>query len=183
MFHFVHPRKSLTYFLLLFFRKLAFLSFPSILGFVSLQSHPSRLSVVKRIAVNTCYSTLKIGIPFLRLLLPPSASSLSHFLLAQIVLQSSSNSKSAQRATLNPLPLLYFPPHFESTAMFARTALRSTVAPLRLNKTTPITIRTLTTAPTTSYENILISSPAPGVSLVTLNRPKALNGEYSDLRQ
>ncbi|GAA5849341.1 hypothetical protein JCM5353_006743 [Sporobolomyces roseus] len=65
--------------------------------------------------------------------------------------------------------------------MFARTALRSTVAPLRLNKTTPITIRTLTTAPTTSYENILISSPAPGVSLVTLNRPKALNALNSAL--
>jgi enoyl-CoA hydratase len=29
--------------------------------------------------------------------------------------------------------------------------------------------------PSTSYTHILTSSPAPGVALITLNRPKALN--------
>lgn len=64
-------------------------------------------------------------------------------------------------------------------AMFARTALRSTVAPLRFAKTTRIDIRTLSSAASSlpSYDNILVSSPSPGVSLITLNRPKALNGE------
>ncbi|GAA6006116.1 hypothetical protein JCM11491_002036 [Sporobolomyces phaffii] len=67
--------------------------------------------------------------------------------------------------------------------MFARTALRSTVAPLRFAKTTRIDIRTLSSAASSlpSYDNILVSSPSPGVSLITLNRPKALNALNSAL--
>lgn len=38
----------------------------------------------------------------------------------------------------------------------------------------PSRVRFLSTAPT--YDNILLSNPAPGVTLITLNRPKALNG-------
>lgn len=34
---------------------------------------------------------------------------------------------------------------------------------------------------TKQYENILVSSPAPGVGLITLNRPKALNALSSPL--
>lgn len=33
----------------------------------------------------------------------------------------------------------------------------------------------------TEYTSILVSSPAPGVSLITLNRPKALNGTLLSL--
>jgi len=35
--------------------------------------------------------------------------------------------------------------------------------------------------PTSSYENIIVSTPKPGVGLVTLNRPKALNALSSPL--
>ncbi|GAA5965066.1 hypothetical protein JCM3765_004845 [Sporobolomyces pararoseus] len=65
--------------------------------------------------------------------------------------------------------------------MFPRIALRSIVAaPFRFSKQARIEIRTLSTAPS-SYENILVSSPTPGVSLITLNRPKALNALNSAL--
>ncbi|ORY89048.1 enoyl-CoA hydratase [Leucosporidium creatinivorum] len=43
----------------------------------------------------------------------------------------------------------------------------------------PSKVRFLTTAPT--YDNILLSNPAPGVTLITLNRPKALNALSSPL--
>ncbi|KAI9786159.1 MAG: putative enoyl-CoA hydratase, mitochondrial [Geoglossum umbratile] len=42
------------------------------------------------------------------------------------------------------------------------------------SSTTPRIIRPYS-APAASYEHILVSSPKPGVGLVTLNRPKALN--------
>lgn len=41
----------------------------------------------------------------------------------------------------------------------------------------PVGYRFLSTENTASkYENILLSKPADGVALITLNRPKALNG-------
>ncbi|GAA5944611.1 uncharacterized protein JCM15063_000057 [Sporobolomyces koalae] len=64
--------------------------------------------------------------------------------------------------------------------MFARTALRSTVTPLRFSRIAPVQIRTLSAA-TGQYDNIILSSPSPGVSLITLNRPKALNALNSAL--
>ncbi|CEQ40735.1 SPOSA6832_02387, partial [Sporobolomyces salmonicolor] len=59
-----------------------------------------------------------------------------------------------------------------------RSAARSALP--RFPRPTPIYIRCQSTAAGAGeYSSILVSSPAPGVSLVTLNRPKALNGALS----
>lgn len=56
-------------------------------------------------------------------------------------------------------------------SLFLRT-LRQTPTIRRLHLPNTITIRSLSSP---AYENILTSRPEPGVGLITLNRPKALN--------
>jgi enoyl-CoA hydratase len=64
--------------------------------------------------------------------------------------------------------------------MVLRRLLRPTVSACNSfsSRTLPRLVRAQSTA---SYENILVSSPRPGVGLVTLNRPKALNALSSAL--
>ncbi|GAA6060824.1 hypothetical protein JCM10212_005242, partial [Sporobolomyces blumeae] len=65
--------------------------------------------------------------------------------------------------------------------MFVRTALRATSTPLRFSRIAPVRVRTVSSDAQATYDNILVSSPKPGVSLITLNRPKALNALNSAL--
>lgn len=48
-------------------------------------------------------------------------------------------------------------------------------------RTLPRPVRTYSTDSASSYEHIIVSTPKPGVGLITLNRPKALNALSSPL--
>lgn len=59
--------------------------------------------------------------------------------------------------------------------MFAlRSSLRTTAS---LPRATLFVRHLATSGAAPVYESILVSNPLPSVSLITLNRPKALNGE------
>ncbi|OQV01502.1 hypothetical protein CLAIMM_06849 [Cladophialophora immunda] len=62
-----------------------------------------------------------------------------------------------------------------SLRLFSRPAAALSAAP----RTLPRLVRFQSTS--SSYENILVSTPRPGVGLITLNRPKALNALSSAL--
>ncbi|KAJ1025897.1 hypothetical protein NDA16_002523 [Ustilago loliicola] len=68
-------------------------------------------------------------------------------------------------------------------ASTVRTALRSTAprAALASTRSLSTSLPRLSSAATKEYQNILVSSPAAGVTLITLNRPKALNALNSAL--
>lgn len=192
MFHSVHPRNLSTHLRLLFLSQNQHCFFVSsqrtlpaseVSCALSLRLYPfvaveQRNEQVHRIALSRAENKSR-----LHARLPFTFPSTPSFLSAELTLRQSTSTVSFLRSPC--LSCCFHPPHLFNLSrltMFARNALRSTVAPLRFNKINPVPIRTLTTSPTsTSYENILISSPAPGVSLVTLNRPKALNGEYARL--
>ncbi|KAI1624127.1 enoyl-CoA hydratase/isomerase family protein [Exophiala viscosa] len=61
-----------------------------------------------------------------------------------------------------------------------RLMLRPVAAFSSAPRTLPRLVRFQTTS-SSSYENILVSTPKPGVGLITLNRPKALNALSSPL--
>lgn len=62
--------------------------------------------------------------------------------------------------------------HSESTSIMSfATVPRHAVRAARLARPT----RLFSTSLTAHYEHVLVSRPEPGVALVTLNRPKALN--------
>merc|ERR1711977_411493 len=75
---------------------------------------------------------------------------------------------------------LVFPPTFLLLNMSSLRLLSRPVAALSsAPRTLPRLVRFQSTS--SSYENILISSPRPGVGLITLNRPKALSALSSAL--
>ncbi|CBQ69389.1 probable enoyl-CoA hydratase precursor, mitochondrial [Sporisorium reilianum SRZ2] len=69
-------------------------------------------------------------------------------------------------------------------ASTVRTALRTSaprVAALPSTRSLSTSLPRLSSAAAKEYQNILVSSPAKGVTLITLNRPKALNALNSAL--
>ncbi|KAK4050821.1 Enoyl-CoA hydratase [Microbotryomycetes sp. JL201] len=62
-----------------------------------------------------------------------------------------------------------------------RRASAATLLVRRQPVAAPWHVKYSSTATAGEYQNILVSSPAPGVSLITLNRPKALNALSSPL--
>jgi Enoyl-CoA hydratase/isomerase len=70
---------------------------------------------------------------------------------------------------------------FEDVKIMLQRLVRPAVSISRgfAPRTLPRLVRTQSTS--SQYENILIDSPRPGVGLITLNRPKALNALSSAL--
>ncbi|CAD6927790.1 unnamed protein product [Tilletia caries] len=78
------------------------------------------------------------------------------------------------------LSLLPRTPHSQ-TAPARAPSTRRTFSTSPPHSNTDTSTPTPTPTPTTEYQNILVSHPAPRITLITLNRPKALNALNSAL--
>lgn len=117
-----------------------------------------------------------------------STSAYTGLLLAQPVQRTAFTKPPRRLSTVSPavltplsFPLLGTPPSPPTTSLAMLPALRSTAARAalpRFPRQAIVRFQSSTAAASSSgdYTSILVSTPAPGVSQITLNRPKALNG-------